>query len=296
MVFVFIAAFLADRRDEIHDTRRTVRPVVLLYVVVTGLVMIEPDMGTSLVLTCITFGLLVVAGAPLRSLGKLGIGLGAAGWAMALLQPYRWRRMTSFARPFADAGKSGYQATQGLVALGSGGLLGVGLGASRAKLLFLPNAYTDFIFAIIGEELGLLGALLVVGLYVAVAVVGLRIARSASDEFARFLAAGITVWLVAQAFINIGAVIGLLPVTGVPLPLISLGGSSLVIALGAVGVLVNVARDGEPPRLPLDLGGRIARVAVRCATTRAPAPVPGRGRSKPQGPIGRDRSRSGLRR
>jgi cell division protein FtsW len=150
--------------------------------------------------------------------------------------------MLSFRKPFADYHKNGYQLAQSLVGLGSGGLFGVGLGASRAKWGFLPNAYTDFIFAIIGEELGLIGALVVVMLFAAVAMFGVRTATRAPDRFGMLVAAGVTVWIVAQAVINIGAVIGVLPITGVPLPFVSFGGSSLVITMAAVGVLLNIAR------------------------------------------------------
>jgi cell division protein FtsW len=177
----------------------------------------------------------------------LGIGV-AGGFLLGLVEPYRRARMLSFLHPLADKSNAGYQSVQGLVALGSGGLTGVGLGASRAKWGFLPNAHTDFIFAIIGDELGLLGTLLVVGLFVAFAVLGVRAAVRAPDRFGALVAAGITAWIVGQAVINIGAVIGLLPVTGVPLPFVSYGGSSLVIAMGSVGVLLNVARQGRSTR------------------------------------------------
>jgi cell division protein FtsW len=142
-----------------------------------------------------------------------------------------------------DAGNSGYQIVQSLVGLGSGHWTGLGLGASWAKWGFLPNAYTDFIFAIIGEELGLIGTLLVIGLFIAFAILGVRTALKAPDRFGALVAAGITAWVVGQALINIGAVIGVLPVTGVPLPFISFGGSSLVITMGAAGILLNIARQ-----------------------------------------------------
>jgi cell division protein FtsW len=160
-----------------------------------------------------------------------------------MLEPYRRARMLAFLHPLADKSNTGYQSVQGLVALGSGGLTGVGLGASRAKWGFLPNAHTDFIFAIIGDELGLLGTVLVVGLFALFAVLGVRAAVRAPDRFGALLAAGITAWIVGQALLNIGAVIGLLPVTGVPMPFVSYGGTSLVIAMASVGVLLNIARQ-----------------------------------------------------
>jgi cell division protein FtsW len=144
--------------------------------------------------------------------------------------------------PSGDASNTGYQIMQSLIAFGTGGIDGVGLGAGRAKWLFLPNAHTDFIFAVIGEELGLIGSLIVLGLFFAFAVLGTRAALRAPDRFGMLLAAGITVWVVAQAAVNIGGVVGLLPVSGIPLPFVSFGGSSLVFTMTAAGVLANVAR------------------------------------------------------
>src|SRR5439155_695531 len=172
-------------------------------------------------------------------------GLGISALALGLHASYRRARLLSFLNPWKDAANTGYQSVQSLVGLGTGQLTGVGLGASRAKWGFLPNAHTDFIFAIIGEELGLMGSLLVVVLFAAFAVLGVRAAVRAPDRFGSLLAVGITAWIVGQAVLNIGTVIGLLPVTGVPLPLVSFGGSSLVITMAAIGVLVNVTRHGR---------------------------------------------------
>src|SRR5207249_1453419 len=173
----------------------------------------------------------------------------SAGLASALLlgmvAPYRRARLLSFSHPFRDASNTGYQVAQSLIGISSGGVAGVGIGASRAKWGFLPNAHTDFIFAIIAEEAGLIGSLLVVGLFAAFAVLGIRAARRAPDPFGALVATGVTAWVVCQALVNIGAVIGILPVTGVPLPFVSFGGSSLVILLGAVGVVLNIARQGS---------------------------------------------------
>ena len=155
---------------------------------------------------------------------------------------YRRTRFLSFMDPAADPQNGGYQFIQGRLALGSGGLLGVGLGAGRQKWSYVPNAHTDFIFAIIGEELGLLGTLSILLLFVAFAYAGVRVAQRAPDPFGRYLAAGVTVWIVVQALVNIGAVVGVLPITGVPLPLVSFGGSSMLVLLAATGMLLNVAR------------------------------------------------------
>jgi cell division protein FtsW len=237
-----VSDVLTRRADRVGDTHSVLKPVLLMFGLVALLVMAQPDMGTTLVLAAIVLTLLFVGGVPGRTLAKVGTGAVASALLLARLEPYRWARMLSFRKPFADYHKNGYQLAQSLVGLGSGGLFGVGLGASRAKWGFLPNAYTDFIFAIIGEELGLLGALVVVVLFAAVAIFGVRTATRAPDRFGMLVASGVTVWIVAQAVINIGAVIGVLPITGVPLPFVSFGGSSLVITMAAVGVLLNIAR------------------------------------------------------
>jgi len=246
LAMVLFAADVLDRRARrIRDWRYSMIPVLLAFGALGGLVMVQPDMGTTMILACIVLAALYAAGAPLAPMGGvLGVG-GVLAIVMAVAAPYRWRRMTAFLHPFADAGNTGYQSAQGLVALGSGRLAGLGIGASRASWGYLPNQHTDFIFAIIGEETGLIGSLLVVGLFVAFAVLGIRAACRAPDRFGAFVAAGITAWVVGQAVINMGAVVGLFPVTGVPLPFVSFGGSSLVIALAATGILANVARQSR---------------------------------------------------
>lgn len=245
---VFVADLLARRADRIDDPRVTVRPVLAMFLVFVALMMLQPDMGTTLITGCVVFAILFVSGVDLRIMGKLVAGAAVTTFALAKLEPYRWRRMTAFLDPWADVGNTGYQAAQGLVALGTGGLFGIGLGESRAKFGFLPAAHTDFIFAVIGEEVGLVGTLLVVGLFVALAVLGAGTARRAPDRFGTYLAVGLTAWIIGQAAINIGAVVGLVPITGVPLPFVSAGGSSLVIAMTAVGILLNISRQGRAPR------------------------------------------------
>jgi cell division protein FtsW len=244
LALVIFGADVLDRRaDRIRDWRYSTMPILLAFVAMAVLVMAQPDMGTTLILACILLSCLYVAGVPLRPLTVLMVGGAGCALVAAKMAPYRWARMTAFWHPFSDAANTGYQSAQGVVALGSGRLFGLGLGATRAATGYLPNQYTDFIYAIIGEETGLLGSLLVVGLFVALAVVGVRVACRAPDRFGSILAAGITAWLVGQAVINIGAVVGLLPVTGVPLPFVSFGGSSLIIAMGALGIVCNVARQ-----------------------------------------------------
>ena len=238
---VFAADLLARRADRTGDPDATLRPVLAMFGVFAFLLMLQPDMGTALVTGGIVFAVLFVAGVPMGAMVKLSAGAAVAALALARLEPYRWRRMTAFLDPWADPGNTGYQAAQGLVALGTGGWFGIGLGEGRAKRGFLPAAHTDFIFAVIGEELGLLGALLVVVLIVAFGILGVRTALRAPDRFGMLLAAGLTAWVVGQAFINIAAVVGLVPITGVPLPFVSAGGSSLLICMAATGILLNIA-------------------------------------------------------
>jgi cell division protein FtsW len=246
LALVLFSADVLDRRSgRINEWRYSMVPIIVIFGAMAALVMAQPDMGTTMVMACIILAALYSAGSPMPPMiAVLAGGLGATV-LMAVAAPYRWRRMTSFLHPFADASNTGYQSAQGLVALGSGKLAGLGLGASRASWGYLPNGQTDFIFAIVGEETGLIGALLLVSLFVALAVIGIRVACRAPDRFGSLVAAGITAWIIGQAVINIGAVVGLLPVTGVPLPFVSFGGSSLVIALAAVGILGNVAKQSR---------------------------------------------------
>ncbi len=241
------AADLASRRArEIADWRRVVKPVLVVLAVFGFLVMREPDLGSALVLALIVATILVAAGSRPRHLGTVAL-LGVSTVALlAMAEPYRRARLLTFLHPFADQTNAGYQISQSLIAIGSGGLTGVGLGAGRAKWNFLPNAHTDFIFAIIGEELGLLGGLLVIALFIAFAILGIRVALRAPDRFGALLAAGITMGIVGQAVINIGAVVGLLPITGIPLPFVSFGGTALVTTMFSAGVLANIARQIRP--------------------------------------------------
>ena len=243
LAMLFFVADVLARRGAKGSVRTALRPILVVFGLAAVLVMAQPDMGTTLVLGCIVLALLFVGGVELRTLGGL-LGLATGGaLLLGLVEGYRRARLFSFLNPWKDAGNTGYQIVQSLVGLASGHWTGLGLGASRAKWGFLPNAYTDFIFAIIGEELGLIGTLLVIGLFVGFAVLGVRTALKAPDRFGALLASGITAWVVGQALINIGAVIGVLPVTGVPLPFVSFGGSSLVITMGAAGILLNIARQ-----------------------------------------------------
>jgi cell division protein FtsW len=244
-ILLFTADLLARRAAWIDDTRVTLRPVLVVFAVIAALIMLQPNLGTTIVIASITFAMLFSAGIPLGPLagyGTAGVIL-AAGASMG--ESYRRARLFAFMDPWKDPLNTGYQTIQSQVSVASGGWFGVGLGASRAKWGFLPFAHTDFIFAIISEELGLVGALLVVALFVGLGFLGVRAAVRARDDFGRLIAIGITTWFCVQAFVNIGAVIGVLPITGVPLPFISFGGSSLLATMGAAGILLNVARQGR---------------------------------------------------
>jgi cell division protein FtsW len=242
---LFAAHVLTRREHEIGDWHLSVRPVLLVVVVLGGLVLLEPDLDSAILLGVVAGALLVVGGVRMRHLVTAGAAGITAAVVLAAAAPYRRARLLTFLHPTANAANGGYQIVQSLIALGSGGVAGVGLGAGHAKWLFLPNAQTDFIFSVIGEELGLIGSLAVLGLFVAFAVLGIRTARRAPDRFGMLVAAGITVWVVAQAAINIGGVVGLLPVSGVPLPFISFGGSALIFTMIGTGVLANVARQAR---------------------------------------------------
>ncbi len=224
------------------DPGRWIVPLALIVGVISLLILFQPDLGTMMVIALTSFVLLFVAGVRLRLLLSSAVLSTTAGLALIMGEGYRRARFLSFLHPWADPRNTGYQIVQSLIALGSGHVFGVGLGASRQKWMYVPNAHTDFIFSILGEELGLIGELVVLALFGALVYAGIRIALRAPDAFGRLLAGGITAWLGLQALVNLGAVTGLLPITGVPLPFVSFGGSSLIVSLGAVGVLLSIGR------------------------------------------------------
>lgn len=247
IALILFAADVFSRKEErkLREFSHTVLPMIPALGFLALLIMAQPDMGTTMLLGLIGMGMLFVAGAPMRYLVGIGtVGTGVALFA-ALGESYRRARILSFLDPWADPLNTGYQTIQSLIAIGSGGLFGVGIGASRQKWMYVPNAHTDFIYAILGEELGLLGTLMVLGMFAFLAYLGIRIARAAPDRFGMLIATGITIWISGQALVNIGAVTAALPITGVPLPLVSFGGSSLVISLVGMGVLVNIARQSK---------------------------------------------------
>ncbi|HEY2172984.1 MAG TPA: putative lipid II flippase FtsW [Mycobacteriales bacterium] len=256
-------ADLLVRKEKLLDQwRHLLIPIVPVAIAACALVMLEPDLGTTICVVLVLFGLLWTVGAPGRLFVLLASTTIGAVVVLIMIEPYRMTRFTSFLNPFKDQSDKGYQAAEGLYSLSSGGWFGVGLGQSRFKWGLLPNAHTDYIFAIVGEELGLVGSLLVLALFAVLAYAGLRIARRATDPFVRLASAAVTVWLVGQALINIGYVTGLLPVTGIPLPLISFGGTSLIVTLFALGMLASFARHEPAAAAALRARGpsRMARI------------------------------------
>jgi cell division protein FtsW len=241
---VLWGADLLERKEKrLASWDHLIVPLLPMAGLIVGLVMLGGDMGTSMVIAAIAFSLLWVVGAPGRLFTVTSAGAAGLAALAVLMRPSRVRRFTEFlSSTTADPTGTGYQAAQGFSALSSGGWFGVGLGASREKWGQLPEAQTDFIFAIIGEELGLFGALAVLLLFVVLGYAGLRIALAATDGFVRLAAAAVTGWLMAQTLINLGAVLGVLPIAGVPLPFVSYGGSSLLHSLAAVGMLLSFAR------------------------------------------------------
>ena len=240
---VFVADLLSRPDRHMEDTRSTLQPVLLLTVVMTALLMLQPHLGTTLVIAGVALTMLYFAGARLSHLAVAAV-VGAGTTAMMVAySPWRRDRMLGFLDPWQDPFGNGYQTLKSLHAMASGGFGGLGLGAGRAKWGFLPYAHTDFIFAVIGEELGMMGSLFVVVLFVGIAAAGLGVALRAPDRFGMLLAVGITSWIILQAALNMGAVLAIFPVVGITLPLLSFGGTSLVATLAAMGVLLNVARQ-----------------------------------------------------
>jgi cell division protein FtsW len=239
---LFLATLVSRREHRMDRLWPFAWPLLGSAGIVGGLVMLQPDLGTTLLVAAGCFSILVASAVPFRLIFGGSLAAATVGFVLAFAEPYRWARITAFLDLERDPLGGSYQAVQSLVALGTGGMWGVGLGASRARWSFLPNAHTDFVFAILGEETGLVGSLSVVALFLVFTIAGLSIARRCTDRFGRLVAIGITTWLSVQAVVNIGGVTGILPITGVPLPFVSFGGSALVISLVAIGVLVAVAR------------------------------------------------------
>ncbi len=244
---VYLAHWMARRGTRISSVVHGTIPVLLLAGPLIVLVIKEPDLGTTGVLTLTAFTMFFVAGANLWQFALLVPAGALAVWRTITSHPYMMDRVNAWLNPWSDPQGIGFHTIQGLMALGLGGLLGSGLGQGRQTSgLYLPNPSNDFIFAVVGEEFGLLGGIVVVGLFLAFAYAGVKVALGAPDTFGGLLAAGITAWLSLQAFINIGVVVSLLPITGITLPFLSAGGSSLVVSFAAVGILLSVSRETQP--------------------------------------------------
>ena len=240
---IWAAAYLA-RRPAPRTLGELLRPLGLTTGLVCALILVEPDLGTVIAIGIVLGAILIVSGAPLRVLGTGGALAATLGVAAIWIEPYRRARFFSFLDPWHDAQGAGYQTVQAIIGLGSGGPFGVGLGQGPSKVNYLPEAHTDMIFAVIGEELGLLGTTFVIALFGLFAYAGFRVALRCRDPFGKRLAAGLTTLVCGQALINLAAVLGLAPLTGITLPFVSYGGSSLIVSLAAVGVLLNIAGHG----------------------------------------------------
>lgn len=244
-LIVYAAVWLGGRRDRIA-TPAVALPLFAVTLVLAGLVVREPDLGTAIVIVAIAMSMYFVAGARVKVFGALAALVAVVVLAVAIEQPYRLQRITTFLDPWRDPRGDGFQTIQSLYGLALGGLFGEGLGAGREKFGFLPAPYTDSIFAVLGDELGLAGTLAVIVLFFVLAYRGVAIALRARDATGALLAAGITTWLVFQAWVNMAVVASLVPMTGITLPFISYGGSSLCVGLIAVGILLNVGREAGP--------------------------------------------------
>jgi cell division protein FtsW len=269
LALVLYAASLIASKPSRTRSLEGVRPLILVAAAISGLIVLEPDLGTAIVV-CLTLGaLLVVGGVRMRHLMTLAGALLFLALVFELLEPYRRARLTAFLDPWSDAQGGGFQSVQAMIAIGSGGPFGVGLGQSVQKLFYLPEAHTDMILAVIGEELGFAGISFVLFLYGMIAYAGLRAARTARDLYSKLLAAGITSVILLQATVNFFAVLGVLPLTGVPLPFISYGNSNLIVLLAGMGILINVAQSrGAKPRLRVVEGSRAKTSTARKAKLR----------------------------
>jgi cell division protein FtsW len=244
VALVLYGAYLLAARPKMVGRIGTMVPYLGAVTLVCFLVVIEPDLGTAMVACFACAAMLIAAGARMRDVGLLAAALGVAVVLAIAIEPYRMERLTGFLNPTADPGGAGFQAIQAKIAFGSGGIFGVGLGESLQKAFYLPEAHTDMIAAVIGEEVGFVGIVALVGLYGMLGYAGLRIAQRARDRYGKLLAAGLTSLILVQAVINLFAVLGLAPLTGVPLPFVSYGNSSMLMMLAAVGLLLNISRGG----------------------------------------------------
>ena len=276
VALILYGADLLARKPKRARSIEGFMPFLLVVGAACLLIMMEPDMGTTMVVTFAVGATLVAAGARPRDLGLIALAIGAVALLMTVIEPYRMARLTGFLHPGTDAAGAGFQAAQAKIALGSGGLFGVGIGNGVQKAFYLPEAHTDMISAVIGEELGLVGIVGVVGLFAMFGYAGLKVAQKAKDTYGRLLVAGLTSLILVQATINLFAVMGLAPLTGVPLPFVSYGNSSLMATLFSVGLILNVARGGTASAARAATGSRAGKLRV---VEGGRKPAPGRSRS-----------------
>ncbi len=242
---LFTAVILERRMDRIDEARHALLPIGVVLAVIIALILREPDLGTSLVILSIVGAMVFAAGLPYRHLAALAVCVVPLLAYYAVSAPYRLARLTAFLRPEDDPLRKGFQIIQSRIAVGTGGLTGLGLGEGIQKRFYLPEAHTDFIYAVISEETGLVGATVVLACFVVVIWRGLRTTLRAPDRFGAFVALGLTTMLGVQALVNISVVLGLLPTKGIPLPLVSAGGSSLIVSLAAMGMLLNISQHAS---------------------------------------------------
>lgn len=242
-LILYLSALFANKGEDLNEIKKNFLPFATIVLTISFLMLIQKDLGSLVVMLVIAAAMFVISGAPLSQIGAGAVGLSFLGWLAIKIEPYRMQRFLTFLNPEQETLGASYHIRNALIAIGSGGLWGLGFGQSKQKYLYLPEAHTDSIFAIICEELGFIRAPIILIIFAFVGVRGYRIALRAPDAFARLAAVGITTWLIAQMLVNIGAMLSLLPLTGVPLPFISYGGSSLIILLAAVGILVNISKS-----------------------------------------------------
>jgi cell division protein FtsW len=252
-VIVYLAAWLAGKGDSIRSFERGLIPFVLIISAVAVLIMLEPNLGTTLIILLITVTMFWVAGATVAQMGALLVSGFLAVLFLATIEGYRMDRLTTFFDAEVDPLGHGFQTLQTLIALGNGGVTGLGLGASRGKFFYIPESHTDGVFAIVGEELGIVATAAVLLLYMILMVRGYQVARRCRDDFGRLVATGITTWITVQALLNMGGITRVIPLTGVPLPFLSYGGSALASVMLSIGVLISISRWG------VDRGGYMDR-------------------------------------
>jgi cell division protein FtsW len=262
LALILYGAHLIAARPRMVGGIRSMLPYLIVVAIACGLIVVEPDLGTALVAAFAVAGLLIAGGARIRHLALIAAALVLAAAIAIAIEPYRQERLTGFLNPSGDVGGTGFQGIQASIALGSGGLFGVGLGESVQKAFYLPEAHTDMIVAVIGEELGLIGITVLVGLFGLFGYAGFRVAQRGRDRYGKLLATGLTALVLSQAVVNMFAVMGLAPLTGVPLPFVSYGNSSLLVMLASVGLMLNVARGHTAgAKLRVIEGGRAPATA-----------------------------------